>query len=210
MHATYLLSALALALPVYSSSSNMGCYSQVESFRTQGPYSFQSRGYCEDHCMKKGFKVAALSRGTICSCGDKFPSESNKVDDDQCNDLCVGYPADTCGGPNTYNVIQVSGVADSDDSDSSSASTTAAPTAVTAAGGIVVAPSTAAGPTGIVTAASSANSKSANSVASKSAGSATTAATSNASPTPTDSAADAIRVGSPLIGAVIAGMGLLL
>ncbi|CAG8037161.1 unnamed protein product [Penicillium salamii] len=206
MHATFILSALALALPVYSASSEtVGCYSEIGSMKSQGPFTFQSPGHCEDQCSKKGFKIAALGRGDMCYCGDQLPSQSAKVDDDQCDIKCSGWPEATCGGKGTYNLIQGTEVS-SDDSDS--ASTTAAPTAVTAAGGIVVAaPSTAAAPTGIVTAASSVNSKSAN--ASKS-GSATSSAKSSASPTPTDNAAGSIRVGSSLVGAAIAGMGLLL
>ncbi|CAG8371509.1 unnamed protein product [Penicillium salamii] len=206
MHATYILSALALALPVYSASTDsVGCYSDIGSMKSQGPFTFQSPGHCEDQCSKKGFKIAALGRGDMCYCGDQLPSQSAKVDDDQCDIQCSGWPEATCGGKGTYNLIQGTEVTGSDDSDS--ASTTAAPTAVTAAGGIVVAPSTAAAPTGIVTAASSVNSKSAN--ASKS-GSATSTAKSSASPTPTDNAAGSVRVGSSLFGAAIAGMGLLL
>ncbi|CAG7918229.1 unnamed protein product [Penicillium olsonii] len=208
MHTSYILSALALALPVYSSSTaSMGCYSEVDSMKSQGPFTFQSPGHCQEQCSSKGFKVAALSRGDMCYCGDKLPAESAKVDDDKCDLTCPGWPEEKCGGKDTYTIIQGTEVAGSDKSES--ASTTAAPTAVTAAGGIVVAPSTAAAPTGIVTAASSANSKNANS-ASKSAGSAISTAKSSASPTPTDNAAGSIRVGSSFIGAAIAGMGLLL
>ncbi|KAJ5357747.1 hypothetical protein N7541_004905 [Penicillium brevicompactum] len=216
MRATSILSVLAFALPVFS-ASGLGCYSEIPSLKSQGPYSFNSLGYCQSKCIEKEFKFAALTRGNMCYCGNTLPSQSNKVDDEKCNTVCPGYPVNNCGGADAYTLVQASEDEDITDLTSESASTaasTAAPTAVTAAGGIVVAPSTAPAPSGIVTAASSVNSKSANSNSnsnsSKSAGSATTAATSSTSPTPTGNAADTIRVGSPLIGAVVAGMGLLL
>ncbi|KAJ5864652.1 uncharacterized protein N7529_006568 [Penicillium soppii] len=214
MHPTYILSVLALVLPVYSSSSTarMGCYSDVGNMKNQGPYTYQSPGYCRNKCSAQGHTVAALSRGNMCYCGDKLPSESAKIDDDKCDTVCLGYPAETCGGQDTFNVIQATenvGASDSG-SDSDNASTTAAPTAATAAGGIIVAPSTTGVQTGIVTAASAINSKSASVASSKTAGSASAAVTSSATPTPTSNAAGTFRAGSSLIGAAVAGMGLLL
>lgn len=97
MHATFILSALALALPVYSASSEtVGCYSEIGSMKSQGPFTFQSPGHCEDQCSKKGFKIAALGRGDMCYCGDQLPSQSAKVDDDQCDIKCSGWPEATC------------------------------------------------------------------------------------------------------------------
>lgn len=105
----------------------------------------------------------------------------------------------------TFNIIQATD--DLQASPSENASTTIAPTAATAAGGIIVAPSTAGAPTGIVTAASTVNSQSGNAV-SKSA--AVSGAAATASPTPTSNAAGIVRAGSSLLGAVVAGLGLLL
>ncbi|KAJ5780442.1 hypothetical protein N7457_005602 [Penicillium paradoxum] len=211
MHINPILTAIALALPVYSLSATakMGCYSEVESFKSQGPYTYQSLGYCQNLCAKKEFKVAALSRGDMCYCGDDMPSDSAKVDDDQCDMTCPGWPEATCGGKESFTLIQAienirpPRVAEN-------ASTTIAPTAATAAGGIIVAPSTAVAPTGIVTAASSTNSKSANTGLPQSGASGSTLAASSASPTPANNAAVTVRAGSALIGAVLAGMGLLL
>ncbi|KAJ5970609.1 uncharacterized protein N7479_000527 [Penicillium vulpinum] len=200
MHTNYILSALALALPVYSASSTagMGCYSKVESFENQGPYTYQSPGYCRAQCAGKDFKVAALSRGDMCYCGNKIPSGDAKIDDDKCDMPCVGWPAGSCGGMDTFSLIEA--IEEIRPSGSANASTSIVPTAATAAGGIIVAPSTAGAPTGNATAAS----KNANALSM----SATSSAT--ASPTPTDNAAGTIRGGSSLLGAVIAGMGLLL
>ncbi|OQE24194.1 hypothetical protein PENFLA_c010G06642 [Penicillium flavigenum] len=206
MHTNYFFSALALALPVYSLSAtaSMGCYSEVDSFKNQGPYTYQSPGYCQAQCAENGFKVAALSRGNMCYCGNKMPSDSAKIADDKCDLSCSGWPAGSCGGQDTFNIIQATENLQA--SASENASTTIAPTAATAAGGIIVAPSTASGQTGIVTAASTANSKSGN-VVSKAAGSGSVA---TASPTPTNNAAGTVRAGSSLLGAVVVGMGLLL
>ncbi|KGO36319.1 Carbohydrate-binding WSC, subgroup [Penicillium expansum] len=207
MHTNYIFSALALALPVYSlnSTASMGCYSAVESFKNQGPFTYQSPGHCQFQCADNDFKVAALSRGDMCYCGNKVPSDSAKVADDKCDIVCPGWPESTCGGIDTFNIILAA--EDLQASPSENAFTTIAPTAATAAGGIIVAASTASTPTSTVTAASTVSSKSGNTV-SKSAAASGTAAT--ASPTPTNNAAGTVRAGSSLLGAAIAGMGLLL
>ncbi|KXG46129.1 Carbohydrate-binding WSC, subgroup [Penicillium griseofulvum] len=194
MRTNYIFSALALALPVFSASStSKGCYSEVESFKSQGPYTFQSPGYCQSECARKEFKIAALSRGNVCYCGDKVPSDSAKVADDKCDMTCPGWPDETCGGKETYNVFEAN-----EDLKSSGNATSSARIPATAAGGIVVAPSATATSTGIMTAN-----------ASKSAASGS-GASSTASPTPTNNAAGTVRAGSSLLGAAIAGMGLLL
>jgi hypothetical protein len=104
MRTNYIFSALALALPVFSASStSKGCYSELDSFKSQGPYTFQSPGYCQSECTHKEFKIAALGRGNVCYCGDKIPSESAKVADDKCDMTCPGWPDETCELPNvTY------------------------------------------------------------------------------------------------------------
>lgn len=98
MRTNYIFSAFALALPVYSlgPTASMGCYSAIESFQNQGPYTYQSPGHCQAQCADKNFKVAALSRGNMCYCGNKIPSESVKVDDDKCDIACTGWAAGSC------------------------------------------------------------------------------------------------------------------
>ena len=101
MHTNYFYSALALALPVYSLSAtaSMGCYSEVDSFKNQGPYTYQSPGHCQAECAENGFKIAALSRGNMCYCGNKVPSDSAKIADDKCDLPCSGWPAGSCEFP---------------------------------------------------------------------------------------------------------------
>jgi cell wall integrity and stress response component len=98
MHFNTIISALALALPVYSLSAtaSMGCYSNLESFENQGPYTYQSHGYCRNQCAKNDFKIAALTRGNMCYCGNKMPSDSAKIADEKCDVRCVGYAAVSC------------------------------------------------------------------------------------------------------------------
>ncbi|KAJ5520067.1 hypothetical protein N7463_000520 [Penicillium fimorum] len=203
MHTNYIFSALALALPVYSVSAtaSMGCYSEVESFKNQGPYTYESLGHCEAQCAKNDFKIAAVSRGNMCYCGNKMPLDSAKIADDKCDVPCTGYAPQNCGGMETFTVIQAAENVKA--SGSGNGTTTIEPTAATAAGGIIVAPSTASSSTGIVTAAS----KSANAFSKSASGS---GAAATASPTPTDNAAGTARAGSSFLGAVIVGMGLLL
>jgi hypothetical protein len=239
MHTSYIIAALALALPVYSTpSGNVGCYSDAGSLKNKGPYSYQSPGYCEELCLRDGHKVAALTRGNMCYCGDTLPSQSAKVDDDKCDQACIGYPSDSCkslekhmpheqsqeqqltnfsiyigGGKDTFTVYWIT-KDDAENNSPENSSTTAASTAATAAtaaGGIIIAPTANSAPSGIVTAPSSMNSKGASAITSKSANAASTAATSaTASASPTNNAASTIQVGSSLIGAVVAGVGLLL
>ncbi|KAJ5372656.1 hypothetical protein N7517_004662 [Penicillium concentricum] len=201
MHTNYIFSALALALPVYSASStaNMGCYSEIESFKSQGPYTFQSVGNCEMQCAKNDFKVVALSAGNMCYCGNKVPSDSAKIADDKCDMLCAGWPEDNCGGRDTFSVFQAAENVKA--SGSENGTTVTEPTAATAAGGIIVAPSKVSSSTSIATAAS----KSANAFSKSASG-----AVATSSPTPTDNAAGTVRAGSSLLGAVVVGMGLLL
>lgn len=108
MHTNYIFSALALALPVYSLSAtaSMGCYSEVESFKNQGPFSFQSPGHCQAQCADKNFKVAALSRGNMCYCGNKIPSDSAKIADDKCDVPCAGWAAGSCELPTMLYIPQ--------------------------------------------------------------------------------------------------------
>ena len=104
MHSNYILSALALALPVYSLSStaSMGCYSEIESFKNQGPYTYQSPGHCQAQCAEDDYKVAALSRGNMCYCGNEMPPDSAKIADDKCDVPCSGWPAGSCESPTLF------------------------------------------------------------------------------------------------------------
>lgn len=88
----------AASVPVMADTSK-GCYSDSTPLKDQGPYTFQSSGYCKQLCTKKNMAVYALYQGSNCLCGDEIPAESAKVSDDECNVSCNGYPSDKCMFP---------------------------------------------------------------------------------------------------------------
>jgi len=96
-----LLAALTLALPVLASTSisQIGCYSTVPNLKDEGEYTFQSHGYCENKCQRGGFRIAALTGGNQCLCGNELPPKSAQIDDAKCNARCDGWPEDNCKLP---------------------------------------------------------------------------------------------------------------
>ncbi|KAJ5153220.1 uncharacterized protein N7482_009698 [Penicillium canariense] len=213
MHPHHILASLALALPAFVSASHttLGCYSEVPDLKGDSTNIFQAYGQCLSQCTMAGYEIAALSQVSHCACSNTVPPDSAKVDDEECKTPCPGYPSNYCGGDGTFMVLSTGQYAVLSGSDDGS---TATATAVTAAGGIVVAPTNinpTSIPTSILTAPSSiVSSASARVAASSSATSAITAASSSASPSPTLNAAGSLRAGSSLAGALVAGLGLLL
>lgn len=142
----------AASVPVMAAgSSSKGCYSDATPLKDQGPYTFQSSGYCKTQCTKKNKAVYALYQGSNCLCGDEIPASSKKVSDDECNVSCNGYPSDKCGGDNAY-AVYLTGESDdvktygSSSSTDSSSSTSTDGTVETSGGHTVTA--TAASETG--------------------------------------------------------------
>jgi len=84
--------------------TSKGCYSSSQGFNDQGSYTFQSSGYCQNLCVQKGFPVMALWKGSNCLCGNALPPDSAQTDNNNCNNPCDGWPQDTCGGGNAYNI----------------------------------------------------------------------------------------------------------
>ncbi|KAL2216222.1 WSC domain-containing protein [Thermoascus aurantiacus ATCC 26904] len=84
-----------------------GCYKASGSsmLTDQGPYTFQSSGWCQKTCVAKGYPVMALWKGSNCLCGNELPPDSAKTSDSDCNTPCDGWPQDMCGGPNAYSVL---------------------------------------------------------------------------------------------------------
>ncbi|KAJ5296952.1 uncharacterized protein N7443_007845 [Penicillium atrosanguineum] len=210
MQPHHLFATLALALPALASASTsvLGCYSSVPSLKDEGRYTFQSQGYCEEKCQSGGFRIAALT-GLQCLCGNELPPSSAQVDDDKCDTVCAGWPEDNSPANTPKSPIPVPAPTPRTPPDSTPAS------ASTAAGGIVVAPTNinpSSVPTAILTAPSSTvPSASASAIASKSvAAAAITSVSSSTSASPTMNAANSMHAGSSVIGAAIAGLGLLL
>ena len=86
-----------------------------------GEYTWQSSGYCGGQCSASDY--FAITNGNECFCGSELPTDS--TDSSQCSINCPGFPSETCGGTNAYQVfaqanVQVSSSASSSDDASSS------------------------------------------------------------------------------------------
>ncbi|KAK6218001.1 YmL10 [Pestalotiopsis sp. IQ-011] len=157
--------------PVLGTETVHGCYSSVGSLTLNGTSEFNTEGSCATACSGGGFAVAA-SQEMDCYCGAEYPAENTLVDDAECNELCPGYPNESCGGTDAYTVYNtglVLHVASSDDDSSSSsassasasASATASSNTSTAATAIATASGAASNSTGSATGTSATTSSTA-------------------------------------------------
>ncbi|KAJ5505568.1 hypothetical protein LT330_001768 [Penicillium expansum] len=80
-----------------------GCYSAIPGYGKSTSWTFQSSGWCLDHCAKD-YATFALTKGTDCVCGNTMPPASDKVSSDKCSTSCSGWPDDMCGSTNYYSV----------------------------------------------------------------------------------------------------------
>ncbi|KAI9927909.1 hypothetical protein ASPWEDRAFT_29301 [Aspergillus wentii DTO 134E9] len=202
-----------------------GCFDDAGSLKDQGTYTYQNYAYCVQTCQQGDFSIAALTDGDRCYCGNELPPSSAKVDDGKCNVKCSGWPQDTCGGSETFSVIDINnqGISSSDseysgttavsvpstmatsilkatDSASASSASTAAaePTTTKIPTTILTAPSmgSQSGAGGIVIASSSP-------IASKAAGAASSSGAA-ATPSPSNGAAGrSVQVGSGVVAAML-------
>ncbi|MCJ1350327.1 MAG: hypothetical protein MMC33_000308 [Icmadophila ericetorum] len=79
-----------------------GCFTSSGGASDQGPYIYQSTGWCQGVCVKLNMAVMALHDGNHCYCGGEIPNSADKVDDSECSSLCTGYNQATCGGSNAW------------------------------------------------------------------------------------------------------------
>ncbi|EAU36522.1 predicted protein [Aspergillus terreus NIH2624] len=140
---------LAVGWPAVHAQSEVskGCYKSVSPLSSQGTYTFQSDGYCQNLCLKSNYKVFALHNGNECFCGNKLPADSDETDDSDCNTSCTGWPSVMCGGKSAYsvyltglsqNVDTVGSSSSSSSTQDSSTSTTNGHTATDTNGSTVV------------------------------------------------------------------------
>lgn len=73
-----------------------GCYSSAGGLSDKTKFTYQSSGWCQQHCEDNSKKVFGLLNGSTCLCGDELPPESDKVSKDKCNVPCDGFPSDMC------------------------------------------------------------------------------------------------------------------
>ncbi|OQE13446.1 hypothetical protein PENFLA_c048G01390 [Penicillium flavigenum] len=82
-----------------------GCYSSIPGYGKSTSWTYQSSGWCLDHCAKDSdYAAFALTGGSDCVCGNTLPPASSKVSNDKCGKSCSGWPDDMCGGPGFYSV----------------------------------------------------------------------------------------------------------
>jgi len=75
---------------------NQGCFSSAGGMTDQGPYTYQTGGYCQTLCVKLNKPVMGTTKGSNCWCGDLLPDPSSKVSDSECSSTCDGYDKDMC------------------------------------------------------------------------------------------------------------------
>ena len=73
----------------------VGCYSSIPGYKKTMTWTYQSSGWCLDHCGKD-HAAFALTGGSDCVCGDTLPPSSDKVSSDKCSKPCSGWPSDMC------------------------------------------------------------------------------------------------------------------
>lgn len=89
-------SLLVVLAPVFALTlTPEGCFGSSDPLEDQGPWTFQSLGYCQNLCTDLKQAVMAM-KGQNCWCGDQIPALSTKVVDSKCNISCQGFPADIC------------------------------------------------------------------------------------------------------------------
>ncbi|PSR85685.1 hypothetical protein BD289DRAFT_453187 [Coniella lustricola] len=78
---------------------SQGCYSSWGDLFHFGTSVYNSRGSCATtNCTDAGYKVAAMTGGNQCWCGNEYPPTDTRAADSKCNIGCAGYPQEACGG----------------------------------------------------------------------------------------------------------------
>jgi len=79
------------------------CYSSAGKTEQKGELQFNSRGVCQQLCVTTeqgkggdGFSVMAMTKGSLCYCGNTLPNDSLKVEDSKCKQPCPGFDPETC------------------------------------------------------------------------------------------------------------------
>ncbi|THW17938.1 WSC-domain-containing protein [Aureobasidium pullulans] len=142
---TLALSALSFqsvsASVVAGAVTSAGCFDSSSGLTQSDTYNYQSKGHCQQLCVKANAVVMAMSNGNECWCGNTLPPKSSLQSDSECSTTCVGYPSDMCGGNGVWSVYYTSSDTDVDNygggsssgSSSSSAKSSAAASSSTTA-----------------------------------------------------------------------------
>ncbi|KAF2714721.1 hypothetical protein K504DRAFT_8649 [Pleomassaria siparia CBS 279.74] len=89
-----ILATLLFILPPLSSATSLAfCSSENTSGETQQQWTWQSNGWCNDHC-KDDFPYGVV-QGNNCWCTAYAPAD--QVDISECSTACPGFPSEFCG-----------------------------------------------------------------------------------------------------------------
>lgn len=90
----------------YKEMTPEGCFSSagpLELTKTDDKY--QTDGACQVTCADLKKPVMAMSASAECWCGDLLPPEEDKVDEEECDWPCPGFPGHKCGGDGRWTVL---------------------------------------------------------------------------------------------------------
>ncbi|KAF2638550.1 hypothetical protein P280DRAFT_519998 [Massarina eburnea CBS 473.64] len=103
-----LLALLLLATPVRADGFvEAYCSSHNTASGSASPWTYQSNGWCTDHCKGSAFAVILENN---CWCSDYAPGDGT-TDTGSCDDDCPGFPSEHCGNKqkNLYIYIKNTG-----------------------------------------------------------------------------------------------------
>lgn len=91
--------------------TDRGCFSDVDDAQSvgslpQNPYtgSANSRSYCSQQCVDRGFRIAGMS-GDYCYCGNALGSQTIRVVSTSCEGTCPGDRSQLCGGDRRLTIL---------------------------------------------------------------------------------------------------------
>jgi hypothetical protein len=74
----------------------LGCFSDPGNMWDMGPYTYQSKGWCQPLCVRQGAQYFGIVNGTNCFCGNQAPNDDDEEDQGDCNVTCSGIDTELC------------------------------------------------------------------------------------------------------------------
>lgn len=74
----------------------VGCFSTGVPLDNHGAGNFNTDGQCQQICLGLDKPVQGMVNGTHCFCGDLLPPTDTKVNLDECDVSCPGFPEKQC------------------------------------------------------------------------------------------------------------------
>lgn len=83
--------------PQRNKATSQGCFKTSGDMKNMGVRPYMSIGKCGDEiCRGAGYLVGGTTEGDECWCGNKYPPESDLVDDEKCDEPCTGFGEHAC------------------------------------------------------------------------------------------------------------------